>query len=334
MQTAMGATMTTDWDGVAGGWVANGLITDAQRGPLVARLQQIKAEREPTRALASGALVTALVLAGTWVIVGAIEALVHSVARVDPVADWALLGVAGLFVFLAAAPLRVVAATRPVARGLFAAGVPLGTAALFGLAGEAGASELYPVLVVAPLIAWAIGAAEGSRAVVGSSSVSAAVAVFVALAEVRVANIEVVGLIAAVGGLFAAAVASRLVPSRGEALVVGMPALVLLGVVEVYLVTPMFQPVWRALGASRWAPLEAGLVLLAFALVSLVCGLIARSGVAVVPALLCVAVAVVDLAFQVGDVPLAAVAMLVTGAGLFVLALGVWVVPRLRAAGR
>jgi hypothetical protein len=31
---------------------------------------------------------------------------------------------------------------------------------------------------------------------------------------------------------------------------------------------------------------------------------------------------------------LAAVAMLVTGAGLFVLALGVWVVPRLRAAGR
>jgi hypothetical protein len=151
---------------------------------------------------------------------------------------------------------------------------------------------------------------------------------------VRVANIEVVGVIAAVGGLFAAAVASRLVPSRGEALVVGMPALVLLGVVEVYLVTPMFQPVWRALGASRWAPLEAGLVLLAFALVSLVCGLIARSGVAVVPALLCVAVAVVDLAFQVGDVPLAAVAMLVTGAGLFVLALGVWVVPRLRAAGR
>jgi hypothetical protein len=324
--------MTTDWNGVAGGWVADGLITDGQRAPLVARLEQLQAEGERPHTLASGALVTALVLAGTWVIVGAIEALMHSVARVDPVADWAVLGLAGLLVFLAAAPLRVVAATRPVARGLFAAGVPLGTASLFGLAGEAGASALYPVLVVAPLIAWAIGAAEGSRAVVASSSVSAAVAVIAALAELRVRDVEVVGVIGAVAGLFVAALASRVVASRAEALVAGMPALVLLGVVEVYVVTPMFEQVWRALGASRWASLETGLFLLAFAMVSLVCGLIARSSAAVVPALLCVAVAVVDLAFRVGDVALAAVAMLVTGAGLFALALVVWVLPRLRIA--
>lgn len=324
--------MTTDWNGVAGGWVADGLITDGQRAPLVARLEQLETEGERPRTLASGALVTALVLAGTWVIVGALEALMHSVARVDSVADWGLLGVSGLLAFLAAAPLRVLAATRPVARGLFAAGVPLGTAALFGLAAEAGASELHLVLVAAPLVAWVIGAMEGSRAVVASSSVSAAVAVIAALAGVRLGSVEVVGVIAAVVGLFGAAVASRVVASRAEALVAGMPALVLLGLVEVYLVTPMFQPVWRAIGLSRWAPLETGMFLLAFALVSLISGLIARSSAAVVPALLCVAVAVVDLAFQVGDVALAAVAMLVTGAGLFALALAVWVLPRLRIA--
>lgn len=324
-----------DWDGITNGWIEDGLITEAQRAPLVERLAQLPAPpTAPSPApsgLAAGALVTVLVVAGTWVCVGAVVALMHAVARVDAVADWWLLGVSGLVAFLAAVPFRASAATRPVARGLFAAGVPLGSAALFGLCDEAGATVLFPLLVAPPLIAWGIGVLEGSRAVVGAASVAAAAAAMVALATVRVAHVEVVGVIAAVVGLGAAAIASRAVASRADAIVSGMPALVALGLIQVYLSTPMFKPVWAAVGASRWASMETGLVLMVFALAALVCGLIARSSAAVVPALLCVAVAVVDLAFRVGDVALAAVAMLVTGAGLFTLALVVWIRPRLQA---
>lgn len=310
-----------DWDALTQGWVDEGLITADQRGPLADRLRAL-----PTSpSLPMGPLLTVLVAPAAFLMVGSMVAVLAALGLKELVLYDAVVGGSAALLTALGLALRFVPKVQPLARGLLAAAIPMATWVAGRLGDEVGGG-VQLVVLIPPLVAWAGGVLENSRAVTATAATAFTLATWYVCAELHLRESMLAISTLTVFGLFAANLLGRALPARATSLHVGAPALALLGVTLAVVGPSLVPDAWIAPGSRGWE-LEKGLTVLIYGVATLAAGMVSRSAWSLVPGVMAIAASTIWIAFTYGDFLGGAIALAVVSVALFALAMVLWVRP-------
>lgn len=286
-----------DWDAITRGWVDDGLLDEAQRAPILARLGALTPDRP---GLPIGPIVTLLVAGATWLLTGALVTLLLLLAIDDEDAVGGLVSTCGVVALLLGGLMRPATKLLPLARGFLAAAPPLVTVGALPILGD---SPVAALAMVPGLLGVAGALVEGSRATAATASLSLTAGALFALEETADDALwATIALVPAVAAVAAVALASRFVRARSQVLEVLVPAGILFVAVDVAITAVHLEPLWRTvLPNGHPYAIEKSLEALLIGGFFVVVGAFARSGFTLVPALALVAGATISLATVLGS---------------------------------
>jgi hypothetical protein len=316
-----------DWDAITRGWVDEGLLDEAQREPILARL---RATPPDAGGLPIGPIVTLLVAGAVWLLTGAVVTLLLLVQLDEEELVGGVVSVCGVLALVLGGVMRAAPKLVPLARGFLAASPPLVTV---GAVANLSDTPVSALVVVPGLVGVAVALLDGSRSTAATASLSLTAGALAAIDAVRdeglwATLVLLPSLVAVAGAGFAA----RLVPARAAALEVLAPAGVLFLACDLAFTDVHFAPLWRlVLPNGHPFTLEKGLEGLLVGVVLVAAGALARSGWTLVPALALVAASTIAIATVFGSWIGGTVALALLGGAFLAGASVLWV---LRAGDR